>query len=93
MYQVFLAIISLIAAGYSFFTKQPKMGLGFLIIAGSAFLLNPNLAIGVRADFYGATALVLFVLGSLVIVWKKREPKVEESESKEKEEEKKSIRS
>ena len=89
MYQIFLAIISLIAAGYSLFTKQPKIGLGFIILAGAAFLLNPNLAtIGVRADFYGASALVLYLFGSLVIVWKKREPKIEEPVSKEKEEEK-----
>lgn len=72
MYQIFLGVISLLAAGYCFFTKQAKMGLGFIIYAVAFVLLNPDLAEGVKSDFYGALALVLFVFGSLVICYKKK---------------------
>ena len=75
-YQAFLAVISLIAAAYALFTRQAKLGLGFLIYAVVFFLLIPNIAFGIKGDFLNAIALVLFVVGSFVIVWKKR-PKVE----------------
>ena len=77
MYQAFLAIISLLGAAYAFGTRQPKIGLGFLVYTGAFILLIPNLAEGIKADILGAIALVLFVAGSLSIVWKKKE-KVEE---------------
>lgn len=77
MYQAFLAIISLLGAAYGFGTKQPKIGLGFLVYTGAFILLIPNLAAGIKADLLNAAALVLFVIGSLAIVWKKKE-KVEE---------------
>lgn len=73
MYQAFLAIISLLGAAYGFGTKQPKIGLGFLIYTGAFILLIPNLAEGIKADLLGAIALVLFVAGSLAIVFKKKE--------------------
>lgn len=73
MYQAFLAIISLLGAAYGFGTKQPKIGLGFLIYTGAFILLIPNLAEGIKADILNATALVLFVAGSLAIVFKKKE--------------------
>ena len=82
-YQAFLAVISLIAAVYALFTRQAKLGLGFLIYAVVFFLLIPNIAFGIKGDFLNAIALVLFVVGSFVIVWKKRQkveaPKVEEN--------------
>ncbi len=82
MYQTFLAIISLLAGLYAFWTKQVKMGLGFLIFAGAFILLIPNLTTGIKTDIVGAVAMVLFVGGCLLIAWKKR-PKVEEKKIEE----------
>ena len=78
MYQAFLAVITLIAAAYAFFTRQPKLGLGFVIYAVVFFLLIPNIAFGIKADFLNALALVLFIVGTFVIVWKKKEKQAEE---------------
>lgn len=80
MNQTFLMIISLLAAGFSFFTRQPKKGLGFLIYTVAFFLSIPSLAFGIKSDFLGAAGLVLFVFGGLVIVWKKPEKKAEPAE-------------
>jgi thiol:disulfide interchange protein len=82
MYQTFLAIISLLAGAYAFWTRQVKMGLGFLILAGAFILLIPNLTVGIKTDIFGALAMALFVLGSLLIVWKKK-PRVEEKRGEE----------
>lgn len=85
MYQTFLAIISLLAGLYAFWTKQVKMGLGFLIYAGAFVLLIPNLTVGIKTDIVGAIAMVLFVGGSLLIVLKKKEkPAAATSENPEK---------
>ena len=72
MYQAFLAIISLLAGAYCFWTKQVKMAFGFLIFAAAFFLLNPQLTMGIQTDIAGASAMVLFVAASFLIVWKKR---------------------
>lgn len=79
----FLAIISLLAAGFAFWTKQPKTGLGFIILAGAFILLMENLAVGVRANFYQAFGMVLFVAGAAVICGKKLTVKEEKKEEKE----------
>lgn len=84
-YQAFLAVITLIAAAYAFFTRQAKVGLGFVIYAIVFFLLIPNIAFGIKGDFLNAIALVLFIVGSFVIVWKKAGKKPEEPSSEEKE--------
>ena len=86
MYQAFLAIISLLGAIYAFGTKQPKIGLGYLVYTGAFILLIPNLAEGIKADILGAAALVLFVAGSFLIAWKKKkqdEKKNEEEQNQE----------
>jgi hypothetical protein len=72
MEQTFLAIISLLAAGYAFFSKQPKMGLGFLIYTGAFILLMPGLSSGIWTNVLIASAMVLFVAGSLVMIYKKK---------------------
>lgn len=77
MYQAFLAIISLLAGAYCFWTKQVRMAFGFLVFAGAFFLLIPNLTFGIKTDIVGAGAMVLFVIGVILVVYKKREPKVE----------------
>jgi len=81
MYQAFLAIISLVAGAYCFWTKQVRMAFGFLIFAAAFFLLIPNLTFGIKTDIVGAVAMVLFVLGAILIAYKKREPKTEEPKS------------
>lgn len=78
-YQAFLSVISLIAAVYAFFTHQAKAGLGLVIYAVVFFLLIPNIAFGIKGDFLNAIALVLFVVGSFVIVYKKPKKPVEPS--------------
>jgi CHASE2 domain-containing sensor protein len=75
-YQAFLSVISLIAAAYAFFTRQAKLGLGLIIYTIVFFLLIPNIAFGIKADFISAIAMVLFVAGSFVIVWKKKKAEV-----------------
>jgi thiol:disulfide interchange protein len=82
MYQIFLAIISLLATVYCFWTKQVKMAFGFLILTVAFFLLNPQLTMGIQTDIAGASAMVLFIAGSFLIVWKKR-PKIEEKKTEE----------
>lgn len=82
MYQTFLAIISLLAGLYAFWTKQVKMGLGFLVFAGAFILLIPNLTTGIKTDVLGAVAMVLFVGGCLLVVWKKK-TKIEEKKTEE----------
>ena len=84
-YQAFLAVISLIAAAYAFFTRQAKIGLGFVLYWVVFFLLIPDVAFGIKADFLNAIALVLFVVGSFAIVWKKMEKKTGEPSGEEKE--------
>jgi len=71
-YQAFLSVISLIAAAYAFFTRQAKLGLGLVVYAVVFFLLIPEIAFGIKGDFLNAIALVLFVVGSFVIVYKKK---------------------
>jgi len=84
MDQTFLAIISLVAAGYAFITKQPKQGLGFLIYTGAFILLMPGLSSGIVTNVLVALAMVLFVVGSFVIIFKKK--KIELPEENENEE-------
>lgn len=72
MYQTFLAIISLLAAGYCFFTKQVRIGLGYLVYTIAFVLLMPKLTVGIESDIASAGAMVLFVGGSLIIIWKKK---------------------
>lgn len=72
MDQTFLAIISLLAAGYAFFSRQARLGLGFLIYTGAFILLIPGLSSGIWTNVVIALAMVLFVAGSFVIIWKKK---------------------
>ena len=76
MDQTFLAIISLVAAGYAFFTRQAKQGLGFLIYTAAFILLIPGLASGITTDVLRAVAMVLFVVGSFVIIFRKKKVEV-----------------
>lgn len=76
-YQAFLAVISLIAGAYAFFTRQAKLGLAMVIFAVTFFLLVPGISFGIKADFLNAIALVLFVVGCFAIVWKKSAKKAE----------------
>jgi len=68
----FLVLVSLIGAGYSFWTKQVKIALGFIVYAAVFFLLIPDLMTGTVSSFLEALALILFVVGTLVICWKKK---------------------
>jgi len=77
-YQAFLSVISLIAAAYAFLTRQAKLGLGLLIYAVVFFLLIPEIAFGIKDDFVKALGLVLFVVGSIAIVYKKKEKAIDE---------------
>jgi len=77
MYQAFLAIISLLATVYCFWTKQVRTAFGFLVFAGVFFLLIPNLTFGIKTDIVSAVAMILFVGGAILMVYKKMEPKIE----------------
>lgn len=84
MQQAFLIIIALTGAAYAFVTKQGKVGLGLLILAVSFALSFPNLVKGVWVDILGALSLIIFLVGVIVIVWKKAskiEKTVEPSEN------------
>jgi len=80
MQQAFFIIVSLLAAGYSLWTKQMKTALGFLILTISFTLMFPWLAMGALADIFGAIALVLFLLGAIIIVFKGQTAIIEASE-------------
>ena len=86
MYQAFLAIIAFMGALYALFTKQLKISLGLLIYSAAFILLMPALSKGIESDFLYALAMILFVLGTFAIVWKK---KLKEDESTNKDEESK----
>lgn len=77
MTQAFLIIIALAGATYAFVTKQGKVGLGFLILAVSFALTFPSLVTGVWVDVLGALSLIIFLIGAMVIVWKRPIPKTE----------------
>ncbi len=77
MYETFLAIISLLGAVYCFWTKQVLKALGYIVIAGSFFLLIPNLADGIKGNFYQAIAMVLFIFGTILVIYKKKKEFVE----------------
>ena len=81
MPETFFVVISLLAVGYAFFTKQVKLGLGLLVLTITFALMIPNLSYGIRTDFLNAIALVVFIIGIFVIVWKKPVKKIEEPES------------
>src|SRR3990167_7038040 len=77
MPETFFVVISLLAVGYAFFTKQVKLGLGLLVLTITFALMIPNLSYGIRTDFLNAIALVVFIIGIFVIVWKKPTKKIE----------------
>lgn len=82
MTQAFLVIIFVLAAAYGAWTKQGKTALGFLILAIAAFLVIPGLVGGIWVDVFSAASLVVFLAGAAVIVWKKKEPVVPNTEIK-----------
>lgn len=73
MQAAFLIIISLFGAAYAVWSKQGKVALGFLILAGSFVLAIPDLGVGITADIFGALSLIMFLVGVLVIVGKRKE--------------------
>jgi len=75
----FLVLVSLIGAGYSFWTKQIKTGLGFVVYAAVFAMLMPDWATGAVSSFLGGGALILFVFGTFVIVYKKRPKEIEKT--------------
>lgn len=77
MTETFLGIISLLAAVYCFFTKQALKALGFIVFAGTFFLLIPDISGGLRTNFYQAGAMVLFILGVIIVVYKKKDKEKE----------------
>ncbi len=71
MYQAFLAIISLIAAIYAFVTRQFKIGIGMIVVAAVFILLIPSINWKINTDIISALAMVLYLAGALLIVYKK----------------------
>lgn len=80
MQSAFLIIISLLAAIYSVWTKQMKLALGILILMVSFILAIPDIGKGIWVDIFGALALIVFLAGMLVIVWKKKDNSLINSE-------------
>lgn len=79
MTQAFLIIIALAGASYAFVTRQVKIGLGFLILAVSFALTFPKIVSGAWIDIFGALSLIMFLIGTIAIVWKKPVLKIEKS--------------
>lgn len=86
MQAVFFIIILALGAIYAAITKQGKLALGLLILAISFIFTIPNLVTGVWQDIFGAISMIFFVLGVLVMVFKKI--KVVENQEKSQTEEK-----
>lgn len=82
MTETFLGIISLLGVVYCIFTKQVVKALGFIVFAGTFFLLIPNISDGVKTNFYQAGAMVLFVAGTIIVVYKKKNKNKENVEEK-----------
>lgn len=72
MAQAFLIIISALGAIYALFSKQGKVALGFLVMAISFVFAIANLVAGIWVDVFGAISMILFALGVLVIVYRKK---------------------
>lgn len=82
MDQTFLAIISVLATGYAFLTRQAKAGLGFLIYTVAFILLIPGLVGGIWVNVLIALAMVLFTAGSIIIIWKKKAAELPKEDEK-----------
>lgn len=72
MQQAFLIIISVLGAIYALFTKQNKTALGLLVIAISFVFVIPDLVTGIWVGVFEAIQMILFVVGILIIVFKKK---------------------
>lgn len=80
----FLIIFSLAGAGYAVWTKQGKIVAGLLILTLAFVLQIPNMVSGFLVDIFTALSIILFAVGVLVIIWKKKEKELitKEDESK-----------
>lgn len=86
MQAAFLIIISIGGSIYALFTRQSKISLGLLVLAISFVFAIPDLVTGVWADIFGALTMILFAVGTFILVFKKK--KVVSGEESVKEDEK-----
>jgi len=73
MQTAFLIIITLVGSVYTLISKQAKLALGFFIMALAFVLQIPDLMTGFWVDILLALSLILFAIGVLVIVIKKKD--------------------
>lgn len=79
MQQAFLIIISVLGAIYAFATRQIKIGFGLLVVGTSFVFSIPFLVTsGVWTQVFEAVTMILFALGILIIIYKRRTIKPEE---------------
>lgn len=84
MQTAFLIIISLLGSVYATVTRQTKTALGFFVITLAFALQIPDLVTGFWTDILLALSLIIFVVGVLIIIYKKKE-KTEDLSVKEEE--------
>lgn len=84
MQQAFFIIISVAGAIYALFVKETKVAFGLFIVGLSFVFAIPDLVTGVWEDVFGAMAMIIFALGILVMVFKKKtQPEKEEKKDEE----------
>lgn len=73
MQTAFLIIISLLGSAYAMVTRQTKTALGLFVITLAFALQIPDLVTGFWVDILSALSLIVFVVGILIIIYKKKE--------------------
>lgn len=82
MQTAFLIIISLLGSAYAVVTRQTKTALGLFVITLAFALQIPDIVTGFWVDILMALSLIVFVVGVLIIIYKKKD-KIEDSSVKE----------
>jgi hypothetical protein len=72
----FLIIITIAGGIYALVTKQLKVGLGLLVIAVAFVLAIPELVTGFWVDLLLALSLIIYLVGMIIIVYKKKETEI-----------------
>ncbi len=78
----FLIIITALGAFYALFVKELKIASGLLIITLAFVLAIPSLAAGFWSDALLALSLIVYLLGMLVLVYRKKKVDTVKSEEK-----------
>lgn len=77
METAFFVIILLLGAFYGLWTKQLKLASGLFVLAIAFGLQIPQTVSLFMMNFLLALSLIIFAVGIFIIVWRKKEKKIE----------------